>query len=126
MACNHGAAATCRGKFFVPFGVGLGISSHKPKVLTTSLKVSIGNVPPLGMKRYPLPLIAFKKILVSTLNNWSVVFNVGIVRGSFGHFYTLSGFSRHFMSIIQILTTCTCSSAYKLIEKTNMCPWLHA
>ena len=26
LAFNHGAASTCRGKFFVPFGEGLGIS----------------------------------------------------------------------------------------------------
>ena len=31
-----------------------------------------------------------------------------------------------FMCIIQIWTTCTCSSAYKLVEKSNMCPWVHA
>ena len=36
------------------------------KLLTTSMMVSIGNVPPLGTRRYPLPLIAFKKFLVST------------------------------------------------------------
>ena len=33
---------------------------------------------------------------------------------------------RHFMCIIKIWTTCTCSSAYKLVEKSNLCPWLHA
>ena len=31
-----------------------------------------------------------------------------------------------FMCIIQIWTTCTCSSAYKLVEKSNLCPWVHA
>ena len=31
-----------------------------------------------------------------------------------------------FMCIIQIWTTCACSSAYKLVEKSNMCPWVHA
>ena len=36
-----------------------GYASHKPMVLTTSLMVSVGNIPPLGMKRYPLPLVAF-------------------------------------------------------------------
>src|SRR3990170_403650 len=35
-------------------------ASHKPELLTTSMMVSIGNVPPLGTKRYPLSLIAFK------------------------------------------------------------------
>ena len=31
-----------------------------------------------------------------------------------------------FTCIIQIWTTCTCSSAYKLVEKSNLCPWVHA
>ena len=47
------------------------------------------------------------------------MFNFGIFRGTFGNFYTLTGFSRHFMCTIQICTTCTCSSAYKLVEKSN-------
>ena len=54
------------------------------------------------------------------------MFNFGIFRGSFRHFYTFTGFPRHFMCIIQIWNTCTFSSAYKLVEKSNMCPWLHA
>ena len=43
-----------------------------------------------------------------------------IFRGLFGHFCTLTRFSRHFMCIIQIWTTCTCSNAYKLVENSNM------
>ena len=31
-----------------------------------------------------------------------------------------------FMCVIQIRTTCTCSGAYKLVEKSNMCHWFHA
>ena len=87
-------------------------ASHKPELLTTNMMVSIGNVPPLGTRWYLLPLIAFKKFLVSKYNNRSVVLNFGIFQGSFGHFYTITGFYRHFMCIIQIWTTCTCSSAY--------------
>ena len=56
---------------------------------------SVGNVPPLGTKRYPLPLIAFKKFIVWTQNNWSVVLFFVIYRGSFGHFYALTEFSMH-------------------------------
>ena len=44
------------------------------------------------------------------------MFNLGIFQGSFGLFYTLTGFSRHFMCIIQIWTTSTCSNALKLVE----------
>ena len=35
-------------------------ASHKPEPLTTSMMISVGNVPPLGTKRYPLPIIASK------------------------------------------------------------------
>ena len=35
-------------------------SYHKPELLTTSMMVSVGNAPTLSVKRYPLPLIAFK------------------------------------------------------------------
>ena len=37
-----------------------GYASHKLELLTISVIVSVGNVSPLGTKRYPLPLIAFK------------------------------------------------------------------
>ena len=71
LACYHGAASTCRGKFFVPFGAGLGISfsqsraSHNPELLTTSVMVSVGNVSAFWTKRYPLPLLNFNFFLVS-------------------------------------------------------------
>ena len=56
---------------------------------------SVGNVPPLGTKRYPLPLIASKKFIVSRWNNGSVMLFFVIFRCLFGHFYTLSEFSMH-------------------------------
>ena len=31
-----------------------------------------------------------------------------------------------FMCIIQIWTTCTCSNAYKLVGKSNLCPCVHS
>ena len=34
-------------------------ASHKPELLTTSMMVSVGNAPTLGVKPYTLPLIAF-------------------------------------------------------------------
>ena len=85
---------------------------------------SVGNVPPLGTKRYPLLLIAFKFFSRVNIEQQECCVIFFIFRGLFRHFYTLTGFSRHFMCIIQIWTTCTCSSAY--IEKSNMCAWVHA
>ena len=90
------------------------------------MMVWVGNVPPLGTKRYPLPLIAFKKFLMSTQNNRRVVSIFGIFWGSLGHFYTLTGYPTHFMRIIQIWTTCTCSSAPTWVVKSYMCPWVYA
>ena len=101
-------------------------ASHKPELLTTSMMVSVRNVAPLGMKKYPLPLIAFK-IFSCQRRIMGVLYQfLWFFGGSFGHFYALTEFSMHFMCIIQIWTTCTCSSAYKLVEKSNMCPWVHA
>ena len=64
-------------------------------LLTTIMMVSVGNVLPLGTKRYELPLIVSKKLLVSTQNNRSVVSISIIFWGSFGHFYALTEFSMH-------------------------------
>src|SRR3989337_3869324 len=81
-------------------------ASHKPELLTTSLMVLVGNVPPLGMKRYPLPLLAFKFFSSVNIERQECCVNFWDFSGSLGYFYTLTGFSRHFMCIIQILTTC--------------------
>ena len=87
---------------------------------------SVGNVPPLGTKRYPLPLIDFKFFSRVNIEQKECCVIFCDFRGSFGHFYALTEFSMHFMCIIQIWTTSTCSSAYKLVEKSNPCPWVHA
>ena len=71
-------------------------------LLTTSMMVSVGNVPPLGTKRYPLPLIAFKKISHVNIEQQESCVQFWNFWGSFGHFYTFTGFSKHFMRIIQI------------------------
>ena len=55
---------------------------------------SVGNVPPLGTKRYPLPLIAFK-FFSCQHRTTGVLCDFFIFRGSFGHFYALTEFSMH-------------------------------
>ena len=99
-------------------------ASHKRELLTTSMMVSVGNVPPLGTKRYPLRLIASKKFLVQHRTTGVLC----LILEFFGvrlDIYTLTGFSRHFMCIIQICTTSTCSNALKLLEKSHVCPWVN-
>ena len=70
-------------------------ASHKPELLTTSMMVSIGKVPPLGTKRYPLPLIAFNFFSRVNIEQHECYVNFVIFRGSFGHFYALTEFSMH-------------------------------
>ena len=99
-------------------------ASHKPELLTTSMMVFGRKRPTFGDETISIASYCFQKF--SSVNNGTVVFTFGIFWGPFGHFYTLTGFCRHFMCINQIRTTCTCSSAYKLVEKSNMCPSVHA
>ena len=82
------------------------VSCISDELLTTSVMVSVGNVPPLGTKRYPLPLIAFKFSRVN-FSDFSVFVWT---------FLCINWVLDAFMCIIQIWTTCTCSSAYKLVE----------
>ena len=82
---------------------------------------SLGNVPPLGMKRYPLPLISFNFFSRVNIEQQECCVNFCDL---FGHFYALTEFSMHFMCIIQIWTTSTCSNALKLVEKSHVCPWV--
>ena len=96
-------------------------ASHRLELLITSMMVSVGNVPPLGTKRCPLPLIAFKFFSRVNLEQQECC----VIFCDFSGFVWMQ-FSMHFMCIIQIWTTCTCSSAYKLVEKSNLCPWVHA
>ena len=70
-------------------------ASHKPELLTISMMVLVANVPPLGTKRYPLPLIAFKKISHVNIEQQECLSIFVIFWGSFGHFYALTEFSMH-------------------------------
>ena len=84
---------------------------------------SVGNVPPLWTKRYPLPLIAFK-FFSCQHRTTRVLCQILDFSGFVLTFLCINWVFNAFMCIIQIWTTCTCSSAYKLVEKSNLCPWL--
>ena len=87
---------------------------------------SVRNVRPFGTKQYPLPLIALKFVSRVNIEQEECCVIFCVFSGSFGHFYALTEFLMHFMCMIQIWTTCTCSNAYKLVEKSNLCPLVHA
>ena len=100
-------------------------ASHKPELLITSMMVSIGNIPPLGTRRYPLPLIAFKFFSHVNIEQQECCVNLCDFSGFVCTFLCINWVFNAFMCMIQIWTTCTCSSAYKLVEKSNLCPWVH-
>ena len=99
---------------------------HKPELLTASMLVSVGNVPPLGTKRYPLPLIAFNFFSRANIEQQECCVNFSEFSGYVWTFLCINWVFNAFMCIIQIWTTSACSSAYKLVEKSNLCPWVHA
>ena len=86
----------------------------------------VGNYQPLGMKRYPLPLIAFKFCSRVNIEEQDCCVDFCDFSWFVWTFLCINWVFKTFMCIIRNLTTCTCSSAYKLVEKSNMCPWVHA
>ena len=77
---------------------------------------SIGNAPPLGTKRYPLPLIGFKFFSHVYIEQQVCCVNFCDIPGFVWTFLCIKWVFNAFMCIIQIWTTCTCSSAYKFVE----------
>ena len=102
-------------------GTGLGISFSQTRA---SHKKSDGfgrERATFGDETISVASYCFQKISSVNIEQQECVFNLGIFRGSFGLFYTLTRFSRHFMCIIQIRTTSTCLGAQKLVEKSHLC-----
>ena len=87
---------------------------------------SVGNVQPFGTKWYPLPLIAFNFFSRVNIEQQECCVNFCDFSGFIWTFLCINWVFNAFMCIIQFRTTCTCSSAYKLVEKSNLCPWVHA
>ena len=81
------------------------------------MMVSVGNVPPWRMKRYLLPLLNFKFLSRVNIEQHECWVNFWDFSGFAWTFLYINWVSYAFMCIIQIWTTRTCSSAYKLVEK---------
>ena len=95
-------------------------ASHKPELLTTSMMVFGRERPIFGDKMISIASYCFQKISSVNIEQQECCVQSWNFSGFVWPFYTLTGFSRHFMCIIQIWTTCTCSGAYKLFEKSNL------
>ena len=87
---------------------------------------SVGSVPPLGTKWYPLPLIAFKFFSCVNIEQQDCCVIFCYFSGFIWTFLCINWVFDAFRSIMQIWTACACSSAYKFVEKSNLCPWVHA
>ena len=126
LACYHGVASTCRGTNFVPFGAGLGICFSQTRASHNKHDGFGRERATFGTKRYPLPLIALKFFSCVNIEQQECCVNFCDFSGFVWTFLCINWVFNAFMCIIQIWTTCTCSTAYKLVEKSNLCPWVHA
>ena len=115
LACYHGAASTCHGKFLVPSGAGLGIRFSQTRASHNKRDGFGRERGTFGDKTISVASYCFRKFSSVNIEQQECCVKFWNFWGSFGHFYSLIGFSRHFMCIIQIWNTCTCSSAYKSV-----------
>ena len=96
-------------------------ASHKPELLTTSLMVSVGNVcPTFGDETISIASYCFQKISRVNIEQQECCVSFCDFSGFIWTFLYINWVFNEFMCIIQIWTTCTCSCAYKLVEKSNI------
>jgi hypothetical protein len=95
MACYHGAASTCRGKCFVPFGEGLGICFTQTRASHNKPDGFGRERPTFGDETISISSYCFQKISHVNIEQQECCVIFCDFRGSFGHFYALSEFSMH-------------------------------
>ena len=127
LACYHGMASTCWGKKYCPIWGRLwykllanqSFSHNKPDGFSR-VRATLGDetiyVASSYFQKFPHVNIEQQECCVKFRNFSLFVWT----------FLCINWVFDAFMCIIHIWTTCTCSSAYKLVEKSNMCPWVHA
>ena len=102
LACYHGAASTYRGKKYVPFGAGTGISVSQTRASHNKRDGFGRERATLGDETISVASYCLQKIESVNIEQHGCCVQFWNFWGSFGHFYTLIGFSSHFMCIIQI------------------------
>ena len=95
MARYHGAASTCCGKFFIPFGAGLGISFSQTRDSHNKPDGFGRERDTFGDETISVASYFFQKISRVNIEQQECCAIFGFFRGSFGHFYTLTEFSMH-------------------------------
>ena len=99
-------------------------ASHKPELLTTSMMVFGKERPTFGNETISTATYCFQKNFSCQHSTTGVSYEFFYFSGFVWTFLCINWVFNAFMCIIQIWTTCTCSSAYKLVEKTNLCACL--
>ena len=94
MACYHGAASTCRGKFFVSLAAGLGLSFSQIRASHNKRDGFGRERATFGDEVIYVASYCFQKNSSVNIEQY-VVSIFGIIWGSFGHFYALIVFSMH-------------------------------
>ena len=126
LACYHGAASTCHCTNFVPFGAGLGISFSQTRASHNKPDGFGRERPTFGDETISIASYCFQKNSSVNIEQQECCVNFWDFSGFAWTFLYINWVFYAFMCIIQIWTTCTCSNAYKLVENSNLCPWLHA
>ena len=94
-------------------------------LLPTSMMVFGRERPTFGDETISIASYCFQKISRVNIEQQECCVNFCDFSGFVWKFLCINWVFNAFMCIIQIWTTCTCSNAYKLVENSNLCPWLH-
>ena len=126
LARYHGAASTCRGNVFIPFGPGLGIGFSQTRASHNKHDCFSRERPNFGGETISIASYCFQFFTLVNIEQQECCVIFCDFSGFVWTFLCINWVFNEFMCIIQMWTTCTCSNAYKLVENSNMCPWLHA
>ena len=94
--------STCRGENFVPFGAGLGVSFSQTRSSHNKHDGFDRERTTFGDGTISIASYCFQKNSSVNIEQQECCVNFCDLWGSFGHFYTLTGFTRHLMCIIHI------------------------
>ena len=114
------------GENFVPFGTGLGIIFSQTRASHNKHDGFGRERPTFGDETISIAFYCFQFFSRVIIEQQQCCVNFCDFSGFVWTFLCINWVFNAFMCIIQIWTTCTCSSAYKLVEKSNLCPWVHA
>ena len=90
------------GKKIIPFEAGLGISFSQTRASHNKRDSFDRECATFGDEAIYVASYCFQKISNVNIEQQECCVNFCDFLGSFGHYYALTGFSRHFMCIIQI------------------------